>query len=224
MSLGIRLRPRSAAIAVAATLLLFQLACRSEEDGAPSASRSRGPAAAGEVGDRSAGSRGGSTKAPPAPEQQGAQSGDDDIKEVRLARGTLAASGIPLYPGAQGLDALEFDKNGMPFILVDFFTHDPPENVVAFYDRELRHLTRRRDTVIEPGAVRYEFEERFSGLVVRPWDGKGADSTAMLARFDRRDAQGVTSEELDAYGNYLAGARSHVVVNVRRPQPGPARS
>jgi hypothetical protein len=46
----------------------------------------------------------------------------------------------------------------------------------------------------------------------------------MLQRFDRRDAQGVTSAELDAYGKFLARARTHVVVNLPRAEPKGAAS
>jgi hypothetical protein len=138
---------------------------------------------------------------------------------VRLARAALRDAGIPLYPGADGLDATEFEKNQLPFVAVEFFALDPPSKVTAFYDRGLDGKTVRRDTTIEKGAVRYEFREQLSGLSVKPWDPHGVDSTAVLARFDRRDAQGVSTPELDRYGKLLARAHSHVVVNVRRPEP-----
>jgi hypothetical protein len=215
------LRDRSASgwflTCLTAATAFLPLACRSderaerEESGATSDAGSEGSAPANRAG--SIEQQGGS----PEPDQH-------EIQQVRLARATLAHAGIPLYPQAEGLDSTEFEANGVPFISVDFFSVDPPEKVVAFYDRELKDRTSRRDTVIEPGAVRYEFERRFSGLSVRPWDPKGADSTAMLARFDRRDALGVTSQELDAYGLFLGRARSHVVVNLPRPDPGPVRS
>lgn len=143
---------------------------------------------------------------------------DPDIERVRKARAALAAAGIPLYPGAAALDATEFVANTAPFITVDFFTTDPPEPVIAFYDRELERLTARRDTTIEEGGVRYEFQRAFSGVAVRPWDPRGADSAALAARFDRRDVEGVTTAELDAYGKFLTQARTQVVVNVPRPE------
>jgi hypothetical protein len=146
-------------------------------------------------------------------------SGGREIEPVRLARAALADARIALYPGADGLDATEFEKNQQPFIAVDFFTTDPPERVVAFYDRELEGRTARRDTTREPGAVRYDFERELSGLTVQPWDPQGADSSGVLARFDRRDAVGVTTEELDRYGKFLAQARTHVIVNLPRPEP-----
>lgn len=148
-----------------------------------------------------------------------AASGGREIEPVRLARGALADARIELYPGADGLDATEFEKNKQPFIAVDFFTTDPPERVVAFYDRELEGRTARRDTTRKPGAVRYDFERDLSGLTVQPWDPQGADSSGVLARFDRRDAVGVTTEDLDRYGKFLARARTHVIVNLPRPEP-----
>jgi hypothetical protein len=54
---------------------------------------------------------------------------------------------------------------------------------------------------------------------VQPWDPQGADSSGVLARFDRRDAVGATTEELDRYGKFLARARTHVIVNLPRPEP-----
>ncbi len=144
---------------------------------------------------------------------------DPDVEPVRLARAALAWSKIPLYPGARGLDATEFDANTAPFVSVDFFSTDPMDRVVAFYDRNLEGLTARRRIAREEGAVRYEFERSFSGLAVKPWEPAGADSSGLLARFDRRDAEGVTSTELDAYGRFLTTARTHVVVNVPRPEP-----
>ncbi len=146
-------------------------------------------------------------------------SGGREIEPARLARAALADARIALYPGADGLDATEFEKNQQPFIAVDFFTTDPPERVVAFYDRELEGRTARRDTTRKPGAVRYDFERELSGLTVQPWDPQGADSTGVLARFDRRDAVGVTTEELDRYGEFLARARTHVIVNLPRQEP-----
>ncbi|MFN2432887.1 MAG: hypothetical protein ABR599_08780 [Gemmatimonadota bacterium] len=144
---------------------------------------------------------------------------EPDIEEVRKARAALLRAGVPIYPGARGLDSTEFEANTAPFITVDFFTTDAPERVAAFYDREVADLTLRRDTVVEPGAVRYEFERDFSGVAVRPWLPAGADSSGFLARLDRRDVQGVTFEQLDAYGSFLREARTHVVVNVPRPEP-----
>jgi hypothetical protein len=141
------------------------------------------------------------------------------IEPARLARAALADARIALYPGADGLDATEFEKNQQPFIAVDFFTMDAPERVVAFYDRELEGRTARRDTTRKPGAVRYDFERELSGLTVQPWDPQGADSSGVLARFDRRDAVGATTEELDRYGKFLARARTHVIVNLPRPEP-----
>jgi hypothetical protein len=141
------------------------------------------------------------------------------VEPVRLARAAFASAGIPLYPGARALDATEFEANTAPFIAAEFFTLDPPDRVAAFYDRELRRVTRRRNTTLEPGVVRYEFERAFSGLAVKPWRPDGDDRPALLARFDRRDAQGVTSAELDAYGAFLAAARTQVVVNLPRPEP-----
>lgn len=144
---------------------------------------------------------------------------DPPIEEVRMARAALASAGVPLYPGASGLDATEFEANRAPFIAVDFFTPDSMERVVEFYDRELKEMTARRDTTVEVGAVRYEFGRFFfSGLVVRPWDPTGADSTGFMARFDRRDAQGVTSADLEAYSRMLREARTHIVVNLPRPE------
>jgi hypothetical protein len=147
------------------------------------------------------------------------QPADADVEPVRLARAAFASAGIALYPGARALDATEFEANTAPFIAAEFFTLDPPDRVAAFYDRELRRVTRRRNTTLEPGVVRYEFERAFSGLAVKPWSPDGADRPALLARFDRRDAQGVTSAELDAYGAFLAVARTQVVVNLPRPEP-----
>lgn len=143
-----------------------------------------------------------------------------EIEEVRKARAALASAGIAVYPGSQGLDSTEFEANTTPFIAIDFFSLDPPSRVVAFYDRELKELTTRRNATLEPGVVRYEFERAFSGLAVKPWDPKGADSLASVQRFDRRDAQGVTTDELDAYGIFLGKARTHVVVNLPRPESG----
>ena len=142
---------------------------------------------------------------------------EPDIERVRIARAALAHARIPLYPGARGLDATEFEANTAPFVAVDFFTTDPPEKVAAFYDRALKRLTARRTTSAQAGAVRYEFDRAYSGVEVKPWQPQAADSTGMLARFDRRDAQGVTSAQLDSYGKFLAKARSHVVVNIPRP-------
>ena len=144
---------------------------------------------------------------------------DPDVEAVRLARAAIASVDIPLYPGARALDATEFEANTAPFIAAEFFSLDPPGRVAAFYDRELRSQTRRRNTTLEPGVVRYEFERAFSGLAVKPWDPDSTDRAALLARFDRRDAQGVTSAELDAYGDFLRAARTQVVVNVPRPEP-----
>ncbi len=152
-----------------------------------------------------------------------AGAGSREVEPVRLARAALHDAGIPLYPGADGLDATEFEKNKLPFIAVDFFALDPPDRVVGFYDRELRALTARRDTTREAGAVRYDFERQLAGLTVKPWNPQGADSAGVPARFDRRDAQGVTTEELDRYGKLLARARTHVVVNLPRPEPPVAK-
>ncbi|HEY7530906.1 MAG TPA: hypothetical protein VIC56_09545 [Gemmatimonadota bacterium] len=144
---------------------------------------------------------------------------DPEVEPVRLARAALASADIPLYPGAGGLDATEFEANTAPFVAAEFFTVDAPDRVAAYYDRELRARTRRRNTTLQPGVVRYEFERAFSGLAVEPWEPEGADREAMLERFDRRDAQGVTSADLDAYGELLAAARTQVVVNLPRPEP-----
>lgn len=147
-----------------------------------------------------------------------------EIEEIRKARAALATAGIPLYPGAQGLDSTEFEANTAPFISVDFYVLDPPERVAAFYDRALEDRVARRDTTVQPGVVRYEFERMYSGLEVRPWDASGADSSALIGHFDRREKLGVTTAELDAYGKLLARARTHVVVNVPRPEPEGATS
>jgi hypothetical protein len=148
--------------------------------------------------------------------------GGREPEPVRLARGALHGAKVPLYPGADGLDATEFEKNKLPFIAVDFFTLDPPDRVVAFYDREIEALVTRRDMTREPGTVRYEFKHQLAGLSVKPWTPAGGDSSAMLARFDRRDALGVSTEELDHYGKLLQQARTHVVVNLPRPEPAGA--
>jgi hypothetical protein len=142
---------------------------------------------------------------------------------VRLARGALNDAKVPLYPGADGLDATEFEKNQLPFIAVDFFTLDPPEQVIAFYDREIEKLTVERNTTREPGTVRYEFKQPLAGLSVKSWTPTGRDSSGVLVRFDRRDALGVTTEELDHYGKLLAQARTHVIVNLPRPEPAAAQ-
>jgi hypothetical protein len=149
--------------------------------------------------------------------------GAREPEPVRLARAALHDARVPLYPGADGLDATEFEKNKLPFIAVDFFTLDAPDRVSAFYDRELRDRTAQRDTTREAGSVRYDFEEQLAGLSVKPWSPQGRDSSGVLARFDRRDAQGVTTEELDRYGKLLAEARTHVIVNLPRPEPAAAK-
>lgn len=142
-----------------------------------------------------------------------------EVEQARLARVALASVGIPIYPGAEGLDSTEFEANTVPFIAIDFFSLDPPEQVVAYYNTAIEHLTARRRTTGDGAVVRYQFERGFSGLSVEPWDPRGKDSLAVVVRFDRRDAQGVTSAELEAYGTFLSQARTHVKVNVPRPEP-----
>jgi hypothetical protein len=190
-------------------------ACGRDEGAGRGEREARGSASAGADGAPVPGSDSTGTKAAGG---SGA-AGRREIEQVRMARAALAHARIPLYPGSEGLDATEFEANTIPFVAVDFFSLDPPERVVAFYDENLRALTQQRNTTREPGAVRYEFESPFSGLAVRPWQPTGTDSLALVTRFDRRDAQGVTSEELDAYGHFLSKARTHVVVNVPRPEP-----